>query len=85
MKLLLLMLCVPDFLRDMPPRQAGVFIAETSSVSPWFRWVRYSKKVNGRRRAYIRARWEALKVDWITSSPECGVTWSVYQPLESKS
>lgn len=77
----ILFLLAPRFLRDMPKPAKGLYHAKAYTQSHWYKSTKASEVVNGRLRAYIRARWLALKVDWSMPSggrwDEIGVTWEV--------
>lgn len=79
MKTLLMRLFCPEFLAKMPPNTPGQYLAEAGTVSfCGHRWMRVSIPVSGRRAAYLRARWEALKLDWFGHThPESEIVWCV--------
>jgi len=79
MRTLLMLLFCPEFLRRIPQNTPGQYLAEAGTVSfCGHRWMRVSVPVSGRRAAYLRARWEALKLDWFGStSPESTIVWCV--------
>ena len=62
----------------MPAEDNGLYLVEVASASPWYRWVRFSLEVKGIRKAYILARWEAIKLDCFGGiSYCCAITWRV--------
>lgn len=79
MKFLLMLLFCPEFLRKLPLDARGQYLAEAGTVSfCGHRWMRVSVPISGRRAAYLRARWEALKLDWFGHThPESEIVWCV--------
>lgn len=65
MKWIIMALFCPRFFKDMPKNKSGYYFAEAISTSI-FRAPRivYSERVKGFRKAYLKARWMALKLDW---------------------
>ena len=81
MKTLLLLLFAPRYLSDMPADAPGSYEAVALTASPWYRAECAVERVEGRRAAYRRARWLALKLDQSTKSSalEVGVIWQIRQ------
>jgi hypothetical protein len=78
MKFILMLLFCPHFLRDMPKPMKGQFVAKAYTVSPFrSNCIRFNQSYNCRRKAYLVARWEALKLDWTITNPEIGIGWAV--------
>ena len=80
MKFLLMLLFCPEFLVKMPRANTpGEYLAEAGTVSfCGHHWMRVSVSVSGRRAAYLRARWEALKLDWFGHThSESEIVWRV--------
>lgn len=82
MKTLLMLLFCPGYLARMPKDEPGDYVAEAYSLSfAGYEWVRSSVTVSGRRAAYKRARWEALKLQiWGAVHSECAIKWRIVQP-----
>ena len=76
-KIIILFLFAPRFFRDMPSMQSGMFIAGAYKKSPWYSHTPETMEIYGRRRAYVRARWLALKLDWHRASNEVEIIWFV--------
>jgi hypothetical protein len=61
----------------MPPDEPGRYQAQAYTASPWNKWVRFSIETTSRRKAYLKARWAALQLEWTALSNECGIFWEV--------
>ena len=78
---------MPGFFKYMPRKnEPGPWIAVAMKTSPFYgcreaAWRKHDSLL----RAYISARWLALKLDW--AAPHCdgelGVDWGVRRPLSS--
>jgi hypothetical protein len=72
----------PEFEAKMPEDEPGKFLAE--AIITYGYWghrskVFSSKIVEGKRQAYITARWLALKAQWRRPTPffDCGIYYGV--------
>lgn len=70
----MLLLC-PEFLAKMPKDEKGEFYAIAGTFY-FDSYPKFSLKMKSKRKAYLRARWEALKLDWCIAGPQ-GVYWEI--------
>lgn len=78
--MLLRIFYMPGFFRHMPKAAPGQWEAVAMTVTAFGgRRERACRKCRGLRRAYLTARWLALKLDWATPNcdGEIGVDWGV--------
>jgi len=61
----------------MPRPEKGEFIAFAQKYSPWFTHPPVEKKVSGKLRAYLTARWLALDLDLNRVSDEVSIYWKI--------
>lgn len=83
-KLILLAVFAPRFFVDMPPREAGFYVAGAEKYSRFYRHAPLEQEVRGRRRAYLIARWLALVLDFNRCTNEVGVRWFVRRSKEAR-
>jgi hypothetical protein len=81
-KLQLMLKHCPEFEAKMPEDEPGIFQADAIVIHGWcgiYHDVVASKQVEGKKNAYITARWLALKAQW--KRPEwffnCGISYGV--------
>ena len=70
---------MPGFFSHLPRPRRGEYVACAFRVTPFRQGTAVEVRCRGLLRTYLRARWEALKLDWRTPywGGEAGIDWAV--------